>query len=242
MSSSASTSAPLEVLPAAQVAQLRSDGYTAVDHFLDAETLKTLRDFYDKIVNGEIKLPGDRQLGGVTRQVMHPRLAIDFFKDNPGLRRGLAIASQVLGGEAELCFDMLIYKPPMHPKPTPWHQDFAYNTMPFQKEGTPMNDGSLQFWVALDDVDFANGCMHFVGGHHFQGLKQHFVYAGDPTDEGRLLATDAFGNRDLPNEGVACPLPAGGCTIHFYGTPHYTPPNITPDRGRRAYIFNVRRR
>jgi hypothetical protein len=37
---------------------------------------------------------------------------------------------------------------------------------------------------------------------------------------------------------VACPLRAGGATVHNYGTPHFTPPNRSANRPRRAYIFN----
>lgn len=221
-------------------ADFEAKGFASVPRFLDGETLATLRSYYDRIVSREVELPGDRHLGGVTRQVMVPSRHLDFFRDNPAVRRGLAMAKHLLhADEARLSFDMLIYKPPMHPKPTPWHQDAAYNAMPFAPAGMPLKNDRLQFWVALDDVDFGNGCMHFLPGHHEGTLKEHFVYAGKPTDEGRLLATNAFGDCDLPNDGVAVPLAAGGCTIHYYGTPHYTPPNITSDRGRRAYIFNI---
>ena len=43
---------------------------------------------------------------------------------------------------------------------------------------------------------------------------------------------------DLSTRTVA-KLPAGGVTMHGYGTPHYTGPNRTTDRPRRAYIFNL---
>ncbi|HEV7298462.1 MAG TPA: phytanoyl-CoA dioxygenase family protein [Tepidisphaeraceae bacterium] len=230
-----------ETLSPDQTERFDRDGYIAIPKLLDPTTLETLRDYYDRIIRSEIKLPGDRQLGSVTRQVMHPRKDIPYFNDNPAVSRGLRLAKQLLRADrVEVSFDMLIYKPPMHPKATPWHQDFAYNNMPFAPEGMPMDGGGVQFWVALDDVDFENGCMHFLPGHHKQALRLHYVYAGKPTDEGRLLATAAFGDPDLPNEGIACPLAAGGCTIHAYGTPHYTPPNTSQSRGRRAYIFNVR--
>ncbi len=230
-------------MSADQIQQFNTQGFIAIPRLLDAQTLTSLQEYYDKIVRHEIELPGDRQLGGVTRQVMNPSKHIPYFLSNPAVKSGIHISSQILGtSNVELCFDMLIYKPPLHPKPTPWHQDFAYNGSPVAAEGSDTGRGGIQFWVALDDVDFENGCMHFIPQQHTQGLKRHFVYAGQPTDPGRLLATDAFGDPDLPNAGIACPLAAGGCTIHFYGTPHYTPPNITSNRGRRAYIFNIRER
>ncbi|MDB5325563.1 MAG: hypothetical protein JWM57_1132 [Phycisphaerales bacterium] len=227
---------------AQEIEHFARDGFLSLPRLLDDATLQTLRDYYDKIVNKTIVLPGDRQLGGVTRQIMQPSAHIEYFRSNPAIDRAKSIARELLGTQTvEVNFDMLIYKPPMHPKPTPWHQDFAYNAMPFVPAGANMDSGGLQFWVALDNVDVENGCMHFLPGYHQQRLKPHYVYAGEATDAGRLLATQAFGDADLPNAGVSCPLSAGGATVHTYGTPHYTPPNISTNRGRRAYIFNIRR-
>ncbi|MFZ0658894.1 MAG: hypothetical protein WAM05_09260, partial [Candidatus Binataceae bacterium] len=44
------------------------------------------------------------------------------------------------------------------------------------------------------------------------------------------------------NRAVACPLRAGGATVHNYGTPHFTPPNRSATRPRRAYIFSFANR
>jgi ectoine hydroxylase-related dioxygenase (phytanoyl-CoA dioxygenase family) len=233
-------SAPVSLTPVQENA-FKQDGFIALQHFLDAPTLTALRDYYDKIISGEIVLPGDRQLGGVTRQVMCPNEKIPFFADNPAVRAGKAIAEKIFGGApVKLQFDMLIYKPPMHPKATPWHQDYSYSQHPFVPPGTEIPNDSLQFWVPLDDVDPENGCMFFVAGQHRKPLNQHYVI-GDSTMDARLLATDAFGPANEPNAGTPCPLPAGGCTIHYYGTPHYTPPNKSQTRGRRAYIFNIQK-
>ncbi|MGH7782005.1 MAG: hypothetical protein ACREQR_19480 [Candidatus Binataceae bacterium] len=37
---------------------------------------------------------------------------------------------------------------------------------------------------------------------------------------------------------VARTLRAGGATVHNYGTPHFTPPNRSASRPRRACIFS----
>ena len=81
--------------------------------------------------------------------------------------------------------------------------------------------------------------MHFAPILHTQPLIAHVVAGGDPDDPGRLLAIDEPERRLDLSLAVAAPLPAGGCTIHSYGTPHYTPPNRSSDRPRRAYIFNL---
>lgn len=228
-------------LSAAQLRSFERDGFTSVPRLIDDDTVEILRDYYDRIVRGEIKCgDDDRHLGGLTRQVLNPRNHVDYFRNNPATRAGAEIAAQALGAPSHLEFDMLIYKPPGHPKATPWHQDLSYYRMPFAEPGLMIEAEALQFWVALDDVDASNGAMHFLPGRHRAGLEPHYVYSGDPADESRLLATKAFGDPDQPNAGIVCPLKAGGCTIHFHATPHYTSPNVTKDRGRRAYIFTMR--
>jgi ectoine hydroxylase-related dioxygenase (phytanoyl-CoA dioxygenase family) len=115
----------------------------------------------------------------------------------------------------------------------------AYTALPFAEAGTTNTLESIQFWVPLDDVDAENGTMQFVAGHHDGALLEHYVASGDPDDEGRLLAlVDPESQLDL-STAVVAEIPAGGATMHFYGTPHYTGPNRSAERHRRAYIFNV---
>ena len=69
-------------------------------------------------------------------------------------------------------------------------------------------------------------------------MLEHHVASGEPDYSQRLLAIrDAKDVLDL-STAVACPLKAGGATVHNYGTPHYTSGNRTTGRRRRAYIFN----
>jgi ectoine hydroxylase-related dioxygenase (phytanoyl-CoA dioxygenase family) len=180
------------------------------------------------------------QLGSVTRQIMYPARYHELFRSNKALETGRAIARELLGcAEPATWFDMLIYKPPGHPASTPWHQDMAYGGQPMMPPGKQIpTQTEVQFWMALDDVDETNGCMHFIPGAHTKTLLPHYVAGGDPSQTNRLLAiTEPETHLDF-NTIVACPLPAGGATVHNYGTPHYTPPNRSADRHRRAYIFS----
>lgn len=217
-----------------------SEGFLVIPEFIDASTVAELRHAYDEILSGAVRAEGDRMLGGRTRQVMLPSQAHPVFDDNAAFRRGVEVASVLLGSdEVSRVFDMLIYKPPGHPEPTPWHQDFSYANMPFTAAGSAIPLTNIQFWVALDDADVENGCMHFIPGCQKSPLMQHRVASGDPHDAGRLLElVDAASQLDL-SQAVACEIPAGGATLHSYGTPHYTPPNTSADRPRRAYIFTV---
>ncbi len=225
-----------------QIRRFHEDGFTTIEALIDSETIGQLRELYDQFIDGQIDCGTEygKFLGGVTRHVMQPHLHHPYFNDNPALSAGREIARELSGYvEPQLSYDMLITKPPGHGKETPWHQDYAYAEAPVVPAGTKIPIHSLQFWVALDNVDFANGCMCFVPGMHCGPTLEHVVCGGDPMDKDRMLAINDPSNTLDLNEKVACPLNAGGCTVHMLGTPHYTPGNTTRDRPRRAYIFNL---
>jgi hypothetical protein len=229
---------------AIDVDRFRRDGFLRIPKFTDDETVDRLRTVYDQMLSGEISCAGtDRLLGGVTRQIMEPSLYHPVFRKNRALALGQVMATALFGGtEAQFAFSMLIYKGAGDLAETPWHQDYAYAKMPFTPAGENIPyDESVQFWVPLDDVDPDNGCMYFLPGGHLEPLQRHYVAGGEPTDDGRLLAIEDPENRLDLSRAVACSLPAGGATIHSFGTPHFTPGNRTKSRPRRAYIFNFAR-
>ncbi len=223
------------------VARFRRDGFLAIPDLADAATVAAIGAVYDAMLDGEIDVSAtDNPLGMVTRQIMVPSLYHPLFRDNPALDAGREIARALLGvDDPKPVFDMLIYKEPGQHATTPWHQDFSYSEMPFAPAGSAIpNDEVVQFWLALDDVDVENGCMHFIPGAHRQPLLEHHVAGGDPDYTQRLLAIRDPKHALALDKAVACPLKAGGATVHNYGTPHFTPGNLSSDRPRRAYIFN----
>jgi Phytanoyl-CoA dioxygenase (PhyH) len=219
--------------------RFETDGFLVFERLIDDGAVRELGAAYDQILERDVAAIGDRLLGGITRQVMMPCLSHPAFDRNPALDAAAEIAERLVGAAPVRTFDMLIYKPPGHPHETPWHQDMSYLEMPVAPAGTAIPLDTLQFWVALDDADVENGCMHFLPGYHTQPLLPHRIAAGDPSDDARLLEiVDAPRHLDL-SKVVAAPLRAGGATVHSYGTPHYTPPNHSADRPRRAFIFNL---
>jgi hypothetical protein len=217
----------------------RQRGFLAIDRLIDDGVLAQLRSAYDDVIDGKRAAVGDRHLGGVIRQVKDPSTAHPLFADNPAIDVGIRIAATVFGHDRFARFyEMLIDKPAGTVHETPWHQDLGYFGKPVASEGTPGGLEDIQVWVALDDVDVDNGCMQFVPRAFGEPAVAHVVVSGDPNDEGRLIAVADVGALGVDN-AVACPLPAGGCTMHFVSTPHYTGPNLTTDRRRRAYIFNI---
>jgi ectoine hydroxylase-related dioxygenase (phytanoyl-CoA dioxygenase family) len=170
---------------------------------------------------------------------MAPSRHLPSIQQNAAYRNAQKAAAELLGcDEAAYLFDMMIFKPAGHPEETPWHQDLGYFVRPFSPAGIQPLNFTVQFWIAVDDADVENGCMHFIPEAHEDPMREHYVCSGSPDDEGRLLAIrDPEAVLDLAR-AVPCPLPAGGATVHMEGTPHYTPPNTSADRGRRAYIVN----
>ncbi len=223
-----------------EVEQFRRHGFAYVPDLIAGDAVESLRVIYDEVLDGKVDCgENDRMLGGVTRQVMHPRSHHPALGDHPVFEAARTACGELLGcDDTRFGFDMMIFKPPGHAKTTPWHQDFAYFQQPFTPAGAqPVNVG-VQVWVAVDEADVENGCMHFVPDIQAQPLLAHHIASGDPDYEGRLLAiVDPENDLDLAS-AVACPLPAGGATFHTDGTPHFTPANRSADRPRRAYIMN----
>lgn len=218
-----------------------SDGFIVVDRLVDTASVDAIAEVYDRMLTREIDCgDDDADLGRLTRQIMFPSRHHPIFRDNSILEAARPIAAEVLGCERPVpVFDMLIYKPPSHAHATPWHQDMAYAGMPFAPAGTPVPPSYiLQFWLPLEDVDETTGCMHFVPGVHRQPLLPHHVSGGSADEPTRLLAIDEPEKHLDLATAKACPLRRGGATAHGYGTPHYTSPNRSTTRHRRAYIFN----
>ena len=228
------------MLQPGDIEQFRTLGFVRVSRLIGGSALEELRTAYDELLAEDAGRPGtsDRLLGGLTRQIVHPDQLHPLFRDNAALRAGREVARALRGwDEPAYFYSQLLFKPPGHPHVTPWHQDDAYGAMPFAQAGSPLRHQTLQFWLAIDDADVDNGCMHFHPPAGGDVLLPHRVAAGAPDDEGRLLGLEDEAAWIEPNRIVACPLPAGGATVHDSGTLHFTPANRS-DRPRRAYIFN----
>ena len=190
----------------------------------------------EDVIAGAANQSGEdnRKLGGQIHQIMHPRLHHEYFRSNPAMDEAMEASFDLIGRPGlKFIFDMLIDKPPLTDKATPWHQDEAYAQIPFLPAGTKIQNMGVQFWIALDDVDVENGCMQFISGSHKLDIVDHQSINNDPRIHGLELAPTAGVHVEFP---TICPLAAGGATIHPGRTLHYTAPNNS-DRPRRALIM-----
>lgn len=127
--------------------------------------------------------------------------------------------------EVVLFQDNLVWKPPGTRTPLEWHQDFSYWPL-----AAP---AGLTFWLALDDADPENGCLHYLPGTHLEGERQpaDFVRGvGQPAIPG--LPPLDWERRQ--HQAVAAPARAGELWVHHPLTWHMSPLNCS-SRQRRAW-------
>ncbi|MFC4777358.1 phytanoyl-CoA dioxygenase family protein [Paenibacillus sp. GCM10023252] len=132
----------------------------------------------------------------------------------------LAAAEKILGEKPKLVQDMALLKPPHGGGEKPWHQDMAYGNLAYDKS-------VVGVWIALDDADLDNGCMHVIPGSHAGGAIPHYAIR-----DWQICDLHVPVERD-----VAVPLPSGGLMLFHGLLSHGTPYNHSVKR-RRALQFH----
>ncbi len=230
----ASPPAALPALSPEQIAFFHENGFLSLPHLLSPDEVEWMRDVYDRLFDARAgRESGDPfDLGGADEDGKAAALPQIFGPDRyaPELETArfrdaaLRIARQLLGPDAAPTGDHAILKPEGTGSPTPWHQDEAYWNPNFEYN-------SVSFWIPLQEATPQNGCLYFLPGSHRWEILPHQSIGGDSRVHGLELVENGV---DLPG-AVACPLAAGGATIHLNRTLHYAGPNKT-NAPRRAYI------
>lgn len=228
---------PTVTLSQDQIDFYHAHGYLTIEAITTPEEIERLRAVYDRIFaervgreeGNQFDLAGSDEEGKeaslpqiLTPSRYAPELAESLYRANAA-----AIARQLLGDTGSFQGDHAIFKPAGHGASTPWHQDEAY-----WDPGHTYD--TVNFWMPLQDVDEENGCMQFIPDSHKLEILPHRPINNDPRVHG-LEIVPRTPEVDL-NNAVACPLPAGGATLHKSRTLHYAGPNNS-DRPRRAYIL-----
>lgn len=219
-----------------EIAQFHEQGFLHLEQLVAAEEVAWVREVYDRLFaeragwsrGDQFDLAGTDDPEATPRlpQLMNPatyapELARAVFRETA--RR---LALQLLG-DAECGDEHAICKPAGDGAETPWHQDEAYWDPAYDYE-------ALSIWTPLQEATLENGCMHFIPGSHRREVLPHHSIGHDIRIHG--LETDLVDAR----LAVACPIPAGGCTIHHCRTLHYAGPNRSGEP-RRAYILTFRK-
>lgn len=137
-------------------------------------------------------------------------------------------ARQLMGTEFRLFHDQLFAKPARHGGVVAWHQDFSYWTWT-----QPMHH--LTCWIGLDDVDEANGCLHYIAGSHRWGLLEKTGLAGDMDAVRQVLSAEQLEQFEQRHPII---LKKGEASFHHPLMMHGSYEN-TSDRSRRATVINV---
>ena len=222
------------VLSGAQKAAFERDGYYVMEGLLDDGEVESIRreitsivDQYPDVPEELVQIEPAVRRGAVTpesvelgvRKLFRMTLHNELFRSLAHHPVMVGIAVELIGQDVALFQSMLLMKPPRFGGQKVWHQDNAY----FRLEPNDV----FGFWIALDDTDVENGCMHVIPGSHREGIGEH----GGVADDYGLSSAPA------QNTAIACIMKAGDALVFHGETYHYTPPNKS-DRRRRALQYH----
>lgn len=220
-----------------QIRFFHLNGFLAITEPITHEVeLAWMREVYDRMFAQKAgRGSGDQfDLGGTDEdgteaalpQILNPAKYAPELNKGKYLGVATEVVRQLLGPEVSAGIAHAIFKPAGHGAPTPWHQDEAYWGPEWQYK-------TVSIWMPLQEATIENGCLWFMTGSHEWPVLEHRSIGGDPRIHGLELLDTA-----VLVDPVACPLPAGGITIHLNRTAHYAGPNKT-DIPRRALILGA---
>ncbi|MGH3310389.1 MAG: phytanoyl-CoA dioxygenase family protein [Streptomyces sp.] len=203
-------------------------GFIALERLTSAGEVTALQAVYDRLFEhgsgvrerDHLELTSDR---GLLPQILNPDHYAPELRETEAYRNAGLLALRLLGPEAVPTGMHAIRKPAHSGAETPWHQDEAY-------WDPAMRHRAISVWMPLQPATPDNGCMEFQPGSHLQPVLPHRLIS--PDSHGLVLA-----DTGVVSESVACPLPAGGATVHANRTLHYAGPNTTGEP-RRALIMS----
>lgn len=218
-----------------QIAFFQREGYLVLPALTTAAEVERLQTIYDHLFAVKAGRDQGDHLDLVTTdeddqtpvlpQILNPSKYAPELADTLLRANAEAIAAQLLGANWQFNGEHAILKPPHTPAATPWHQDEAYAS-------ADLDYNYINIWIPLQEATLENGCMQFVPGSHRQEVLPHHPIGHDP----RVIGLEVDDPENVTATAVACPVPAGGATIHHGRTLHYTGPNHS-DQPRRAYIL-----
>ena len=222
------------VLSEAHKTAFERDGYFIMEGLLDDGEVESIRreitaivDRYPDVPEELVQIEPAVRRGAVepesvelgVRKLFRMTLHNELFRSLAHHPVMVGIAVELIGQDVALFQSMLLMKPPRFGGQKVWHQDNAY----FRLEPNDV----FGFWIALDDTDVENGCMHVIPGSHREGIGEH----GGVADDYGLSSAPA------QNTAIACIMKAGDALVFHGETYHYTPPNKS-DRRRRALQYH----
>jgi len=223
-----------ETLDPTQTRQdFQRDGYIAVRPLFDAAKMAEINRELDRFIADCVpRMPEthvfyeDKDDRATIKQMQNMADYDDYFRDlfESDIIRDIATAA--LDEPVRPVNLEFFNKPPGIGQATPPHQDGYYFHLDAPKAVTG--------WLALEDVDAQNGCIHYVrGSHNGAGYRDH----GRTGVLGFSQGITDFGTPDDRANTVAFPGPAGTFLMHDCRTVHWAGANRSATRSRRALGF-----
>lgn len=200
----------------------RHDGFTISRDRLPEQVVTDLRIHLAGLIDG---LGPDQRPEGLVEP--HTRAAdwqfwLELCRHPTVLRQ---VAAAMGADELILIMSHLIVKPPHDGKAVAWHQDITYwSTV----QGTEVST----VWLAIDDVDPGNACMHVIPRTHAERERLTRL----DTDGSDLLKTRVLVTPEQEARAVPCTLRAGEFSIHDSFAIHGSTVN-TSARRRAGYTM-----
>ena len=212
----------------------QEQGYLRYEGFFSASEMSELREALDLVIaEKRERIRGAESGGRVSEEYERVfNQMVNLWTDLPAAKAfafhpELADAGRRLSGcrHVRIYHDHAMVKPPgQTSRATNWHQDAPYWRM------DPV--GSFSAWIAVDDVDGDNGCLHFVPGSHRYGRQEPISL----TVEGESIIDRMHAQGFSVAEPVSMEMAAGGVTFHHGCTFHYAGPNRSGNP-RRAFAI-----
>ena len=215
------------------LADFQRDGYVCVKPLyspdeidaLNAEIARFIRDVVPGMPAAQVYYEDkadESSLKQIQRMFEYDPYFRDLMENGPARR----IAEEVLEDEVVPVNMQYFNKPAGIGQATPPHQDGYYFHL------TPCE--AVTGWLALEEVDDENGCIHYVrGSHRSDGFRPH----GRTGVLGFSQGMTDFGTEDDRANEVTFPGPAGTFLMHHAKTIHWASANRSQTRSRRALGF-----
>jgi ectoine hydroxylase-related dioxygenase (phytanoyl-CoA dioxygenase family) len=142
----------------------------------------------------------------------------------------LDLIEPITGPDILLYSTHLVCKPPGDGARVPWHDDSNY----WQGQWDPMEVVGL--WLAIDDSDLDNGCMHVVPRTHLSDRKPYGALPARPPGERTLFGEEIRAGAFDEALAVPCVLRAGQASLHHNKLIHGSIAN-TSSRRRCGYAI-----
>ena len=207
-----------------------SDGYVAIQSFLDKDEVDELRRETLRFIDEEVPgLPDDvvyceiKDDYSTLKQIQKLNEFDNYFKSLATSDKVVGLAERLLGGGVELQNMQYFNKVPQIGKPTPPHQDgFYFKIKPQQ---------AVTMWLSLGEADENNGAVCYIPGSHNREIRPH-------SKTGTLGFSQGISDWSTDDDAASVQMTAGpgDILVHHSLTIHRANGNGS-DRDRKSIGF-----